>query len=124
MEATEYKPLNIGENIKKFRELKGLTREQMADYLNLSVSAYGNIERNKTDLTISRVQQIAQILAVDISQIMNFDASQIFNITNNQLVQGFGSKVENHNHSDEYREKYIKMLEAENERLKKQIEEI
>ena len=51
----ETKQLNIGDNVKKFRELKGFTREQMADYLNLSVSAYGNIERNKTDLPISRI---------------------------------------------------------------------
>ncbi|WP_428068195.1 helix-turn-helix domain-containing protein [Chryseobacterium gambrini] len=114
----EAKSLNIGDNIKKFRELKGLTREQMADYLELSVSAYGNIERNKTDLTISRVQQIAQILEVEIAQILNFDVSQIFNIEHNEVIQGSHSKVE-HNYADEYREKYIKMLEAEIERLKK-----
>jgi transcriptional regulator with XRE-family HTH domain len=118
METKEFRQLNIGENIKKFRDLRGITREQMADYLNLSVSAYGNIERNITDLTISRIQHIAEILEVDMSQIMNFDVSQVFNIQNNQVIQGANSKVENHTHPDEYREKYIKMLEAENERLK------
>lgn len=117
----ETKAMNIGDNVKKFRELKGFTREQMADYLNLSVSAYGNIERNKTDLTISRIQQIAEVLEVDMSQILNFDASQVFNIAHNELIQGNNSKVENHNYADEYREKYIKMLEAENERLRKNI---
>lgn len=112
------KPLNIGGNIKNFRELKGVTREQMADYLDLSVSAYGNIERNKTDLTISRIQQIAEILEVEISQILNFDVSQVFNIEHNDVIQGSYSKIE-HNYADEYREKYIKMLEAEIEKLKK-----
>ncbi len=115
----ETKALNIGDNIKKFRELKSFTREQMADYLNLSVSAYGNIERNVTDLTVSRIQQIAEILEVDMGQILNFDASQIFNIAHNDLIQGSHSKVEHHNYADEYREKYIQMLEKENERLKK-----
>lgn len=123
MEASK-QPLKIGDNIKKFRELKNFTREQMADYLGLSVSGYGKIERNETDLTISRIQQIAEILEVEMSQILNFDVSQVFNITNNQLVQGFGSNVENHNHSDEYREKYIKMLEVENERLRKIVGEV
>ncbi|MDI1254580.1 MAG: helix-turn-helix transcriptional regulator [Flavobacterium sp.] len=116
--------LNIGDNVKKFRELKGFTREQMADYLNLSVSAYGNIERNKTDLTISRIQQIAEILEVDMSQILNFDASQVFNITHNEVIQGTNSKVENNHNVDTYKEKYIQMLEADNLRLKKMVGEV
>lgn len=120
----ETKILNIGDNVKKFRELKGFTREQMADYLNLSVSAYGNIERNITDLTISRIRQIAEILEVEMAQILNFDASQVFNISHNEVIQGTNSKVENHNYTDEYREKYIKMLEVENEKLKKILGEV
>lgn len=115
--------VNIGGNIRNFRELKGLTREQMADFLHLSVSAYGNIERNQTDLTVSRIQQIAEILEVDMSQILNFDTSQIFNIKHNDVIQGANSKVEQHNYSNNYMEKYIKILEAENERLRKIVGE-
>lgn len=36
----------------------------MADLLNLSTTAYGDIERGKTDLTLSRLTQIAQVLNV------------------------------------------------------------
>lgn len=36
----------------------------MADLLNLSTTAYGDIERGKTDLTLSRLMQIAQVLEV------------------------------------------------------------
>src|SRR5690606_9710006 len=118
------KQVNIGANIRNFRELKGFTREQMAHDLNLSISAYGNIERNQTDLTISRIQQIAEILEVDMSQILNFDASQVFNIEHNDVFNtGAHSKTEYHSHSDEYRDKYIKMLEAENEQLKMLLKE-
>lgn len=118
------KQVNIGANIRNFRELKGFTREQMAHDLNLSVSAYGNIERNQTDLTISRIQQIAEILEVDMSQILNFDASQVFNIEHNDVFNaGAHSKTEYHSPSDEYRDKYIKMLEAENEQLKAFLKE-
>lgn len=108
----------IGDNIKKFRELKDITREQVAGELNMSLSGYSKIERNEVDLTVSRVERIAEILEVDLSQLLNFDATQIFNISNNQLVQGFGTTVENHNHEDKYREKYIEKLEAENRNLK------
>jgi len=107
---------NIGDNIKKFRELKNITREQMAADLQMSLSNYSKIERNEIDLTISRIQQIAQIIGVDVSQILNFDATQIFNISNNQVVQA-SVKAENmHFHTEE---KYIAMLEKEVDRLRK-----
>jgi transcriptional regulator with XRE-family HTH domain len=111
--------MNYGDNIKKFRELKNITREQMAADLKLSLSGYSKIERGEIDLTISRIQQIAQILEVDLSQILNFDATQIFNISNNQNVSGVGKAETMNFHPDDYKEKYIKVLEAENARLKK-----
>ena len=115
--------MNVGDNIKKFRELKNLTREQIASELNLSLSGYSKIERNEVDLTISRIFEIAKILKVEVSQILNFDAQQIFNVSNNQTVQSVGAKAENiYFHTDDYREKYILMLEAEIDRLKKNIE--
>jgi transcriptional regulator with XRE-family HTH domain len=111
--------LNIGENIKKLRELKNLTREDLAQKLKMSLSNYSKIERGEIDLTISRAQQIAKVLDVEISNILNFDASQVFNISNNKLVQDAGAKAEHmHFHNDDYKEKYIKMLEDEIKRLK------
>jgi transcriptional regulator with XRE-family HTH domain len=115
--------MNIGDNIKKFRELKNITRETISSELNMSLSGYSKIERNEVDLTISKVQKIAEVLGVDLSQILNFDASQIFNVSGNKFIQGLvGAKAESMNfYSDEYKDKYIKMLEEENERLKKLI---
>jgi transcriptional regulator with XRE-family HTH domain len=61
----------------------------------LSLSAYGKIERGDVDLTISRANEIAQILSVDLPQLLNFDMQDIFNITNtsNQIVQSKGDTV-------------------------------
>jgi hypothetical protein len=116
---------NIGDNIKKFRELKSITREQLAGDLKMSLSNYSKIERGEIDLTISRIYEIASVLEVDVSQILNFDATQIFNISNNKLVQGIGAKAENmHFHGDDYKEKYIKLLEMEVERLQKIAEKV
>ena len=111
---------NLGDTIKKFRELKNITRETIAAELKMSLSNYSKIERGEIDLTISRIQEIANILEIDVSQILNFDATNIFNISNNKLVQGV--KVETMQvHNDEYKDKYIKILEEEVERLKKII---
>ena len=64
--------LNIGENIKKVRELKNITREQLADDLKMSLSNYSKIERSEIDLTVARLYEIANVLGVDVSQISKF----------------------------------------------------
>lgn len=113
----------ISQNIKKFRELKGITREQLAGDLGMSISGYSKIERGEVDLSMSKIQKISEVLGVEISEILNFDATQIFNVQHNNLVQSVGAKAENmHFHSDDYREKYIKMLEKEIERLTEIVE--
>jgi transcriptional regulator with XRE-family HTH domain len=105
------------ENIKKFRELKNITREDLADKLEMSLSGYSKLERGEVELTVSKLYRISEILEVSVSQILNFDASQIFTMNNNQ--NAFGYIREQHNaYNDQYKDKYIKMLEAEVERLK------
>jgi transcriptional regulator with XRE-family HTH domain len=109
--------LQIAENIKKFRELKNITRDQMAADLEMSLSGYGKLERGDVDITINKLYKISAILNVSVSQMMNFDVSNIFNVHDNQNVNGIEVK-EQHNYSDHYKDKYIKMLEDEIERLK------
>jgi transcriptional regulator with XRE-family HTH domain len=110
----------VFDNIKKFRDLRSITRESMASELGMSLSGYSKLERGEVDITLSKVQRIAQILKVSLEQLLNFDASQIFNVSNNQQVQGLGSQAEVINfYGDDYKEKYIKLLEKEVERLRK-----
>lgn len=106
---------DVASNIKKFREMKSLTREHLAAALDISVSGYCKIERGEIDLTVSKLQKIADVLDVSASEILNFDATTIFNITNNKEVQNIGNK-ENHNTNnsnsvDDYTKRYILMLE-------------
>ena len=105
------------ENIKKFRELKKVTRDEIADKLDMSLSGYSKLERGEVDLTLTKLFKIAAILEVSVSQILTFDASQIFNINNSTGANGYVNEFHQHN-SDEYKEKYIKMLENEIARLK------
>lgn len=108
----------ISENIKKFRELKGLTRESISDELEMSVSGYSKIERGEVDLTISKLDKISKVLGINVSEILNFDSTNIFNVSHNNQVQGLGSKKSMiNNYSDENTQNYIKLLEKENDRL-------
>jgi transcriptional regulator with XRE-family HTH domain len=107
----------ISDSIKKFRELKNITREQMAEELSMSISGYSKVERGEVDLSITKIYKIASVLKVEVPQILNFDASQVFNVHNNSNVNGVVVETINLK-SDQYREKYVQLLEAEVERLK------
>lgn len=52
----------VGQRLQRLRLEKNLTQEQMGEKLNLSTSAYCKIEYGETDLTLTRLNKIAEIL--------------------------------------------------------------
>lgn len=62
--------MEIGEKIRYARLQKGYSQENMADFLGISTSAYGDIERNKTELTISRGKKLTTILKISILELL------------------------------------------------------
>lgn len=73
----------IGNKIKKVRELRNYTQEYMANKLGMSLTGYGNIERDETDLQYSRLEKIADALGMRIEDLISFDEKIVFNFTNN-----------------------------------------
>jgi transcriptional regulator with XRE-family HTH domain len=67
----------LRENIRKVRELRNYTQEYMADQMGLSISGYGKIERNDSDISLSRITQIAIILNVSRSKLLEFNSEEI-----------------------------------------------
>lgn len=53
-----------GQRIQLLRLEKSLTQEQMGEKLNLSTSAYCKIEYGETDLTLTRLYKIAEVLNI------------------------------------------------------------
>jgi transcriptional regulator with XRE-family HTH domain len=80
--------IKIGEKIKKLRDLREYSQEYMAQKLKLSVNGYGKIERDETDISLKRLEEIAAVLEVDIFRILTFDEKQIFNINARQSNLG------------------------------------
>ena len=80
--------MSIGQNIRKLRELRNYTQAFMAEKLELSVSGYGKIERDETDVSLNRLKEISKILETDYRNILNFDDKQVFNFTGNQNANG------------------------------------
>jgi transcriptional regulator with XRE-family HTH domain len=69
----------IGEKIKKIRELKGLTTKFVADKLQITPAGYNKIERGQTDITYSKIEEIAKILGVTTEELLVFDQQRVFN---------------------------------------------
>jgi transcriptional regulator with XRE-family HTH domain len=69
---------NIGEKIKKIRELRNFPRKYVAGELMISTTSYGKIERDEIDITIKRLSQIAKVLNVSICTIIDFDGNKLF----------------------------------------------
>lgn len=69
----------IGENIKKFREAKGLSQEQLANLLGYkSKSAISNWENGYNSPTDDKIQMMLDIFEVDANTLFGWDnAAQI-----------------------------------------------
>jgi transcriptional regulator with XRE-family HTH domain len=72
--------MSIGNNIKKLRELRNFTQSYISDRLQMSLSGYSKIERDETDISVKRLEQIAEILETDLKTILELNTEKIFNI--------------------------------------------
>lgn len=78
------------ERIKFFRGLKGLTQENMAEMLDMSVTGYGNIERGDTNVSLKKLEEVAKVLGVELQELF---------ISSGKVLISFG---ETNNNSNEY----------------------
>lgn len=80
---------NIGEHIRKLRELRNYTQQYMAEQLSLSTVQYGKLEHAE-DINTKYLFKIADILETSVEKILNFDGEQYFEIHNNKEANTYG----------------------------------
>ena len=88
----------IGNKLRLLRTEKGLRQEDMAEKLSLSVSAYAKLERGETDITLSRIEQIAEFYGLKALEMINMEKKSdfAFNNTNQStFYQGSFATVPN-----------------------------
>lgn len=69
--------MKVGDHIKQIREgEKNFKREYVAGLLKITPRAYCNIENNITDITIGRLQEIAEIFDCNLNYILNYSQSK------------------------------------------------
>jgi transcriptional regulator with XRE-family HTH domain len=117
--------MQLGNKIKKLRELKNLTQEHMANSIGITQGAYSRMELGETEITYTKLEKISEELGMKPEDVIAFNESVVFNVMNNQT--GNGLVINNSQLSDTEKnlfEQQIILLKEENTHLKKVIEGI
>ncbi len=69
--------MQLHEKIRFFRRSKGLTQEQMAEKLNLTSVAYSNIERGESGVLMTRLEEIAQVMEIDLLDLLSLGEKNV-----------------------------------------------
>jgi transcriptional regulator with XRE-family HTH domain len=72
--------MQLHEKICRLRKVKGWSQEEMADKLQMSVHGYANIERGETDVQLSQLEQISQVLGVELQDLFGMNDKVVFNL--------------------------------------------
>ena len=80
--------IELGENIRKIRELKGFSQQNLADEIKVDQKTISRIEKGEISPKFEMLVSISKVLSVNISQILSFNESLIFN-NYNQYQQGY-----------------------------------
>lgn len=84
----------IGSNIKAWREIKGIKQEWLATKIDLGKSSLSQIETGKTEITVSRLSEIAMVLEIGIfllfenpyERLTNTSPESPINLTNDKRL--------------------------------------
>ena len=121
----DLKGINIGQKIKKIRELRNFTQQHMAQELGVTQSAYSKMEVGESDITYKKLEHISSILGISVEEIASFNEQMVFNVMHNQT--GNGLIIQNNTLVNEERDLYklqIETLKEEVAYLKKIIDNL
>jgi transcriptional regulator with XRE-family HTH domain len=92
LQVLEIRPVknSVGDRIRKIRAAKGLSQANVAEDLGITAGAFAKIERGETDAPLSRLQQIAKSLEVNVSDFFEESIS----LKDNKTNYGFATKEE------------------------------
>ncbi|MCG7656991.1 helix-turn-helix domain-containing protein [Wielerella bovis] len=68
------------EKIRTMREFKQLTQEEMAEKLAITAGGYAKIERGESSINLTRLEQIAQILNINVSELLKNDTGFVIQL--------------------------------------------
>lgn len=77
--------MKIGDNLKKLRENKGLTQQEMADLMHTHRTGYSKMENNQQDIPIDKLVFVAKHFGIAVDDIIFFNEKN--NIPNEVSIE-------------------------------------
>jgi transcriptional regulator with XRE-family HTH domain len=82
-----FMPLNIGDNIKRIREAKGLSQKELITAIGMGAPMYSRIETGKTEPSLSSLEKIAKALGIKLSELFSDKEPEEVNSHNTTLME-------------------------------------
>ncbi len=79
--------MNVGENIKRIREVKKLSQKEVISAIGMGAAQYSRIENSKTDPSVSTMERIAKALGVELAELFSADSLQEVNSFDKTLME-------------------------------------
>lgn len=85
--------MQLSEKIGWMRKVKGWSQEDMATKLGMSINGYAKIERGETDLPLSRLEKISEILEIGLLDLIGLEDRGVFNIASSHDQSHFSNYI-------------------------------
>jgi transcriptional regulator with XRE-family HTH domain len=108
------KNIELGDNIRKIRELKGFSQQNLADEIKVDQKTISRIEKGDLSPKFDTLIAISKVLSVTLSQLLSFNESLIFN-NYNQYQQGGNYNAYINTEIEKIEELYKQLLREKDE---------
>ncbi len=72
--------------LRKIRIAKGLSQENLGDSLGITGSAYAQMERGESKVTVERLYELSQIFNMSVEEILSYDDEKNQSLTESDIV--------------------------------------
>ena len=112
--------MDIGENIRKVRDLKGFSQQALAESIGLSQKQLSRIETNQVSPTFDTLEKICEALGITLKNLLQINEDFVFN---NYNENHNGGKFIAYNNTDiKQIENLYKQLLAEKDKIISMLE--
>lgn len=99
--------MKVNDRIRRLRELKNWSQEDMAEQMQMSKNGYSKLERGESRLSLDRLEQVAAVFKMDVLELMTVnDKGLVYQVNENS----------NHNSASYFDSEQA--VAAENEKLR------
>ena len=131
----------LGDKLLKVRVEKKLSKQEVANRLNMDITTYGRVEKGERDLELEKLKLLPSALGIkteEILELLELDKSLVFNISGDYASNGSGNGYVQNLHTDSQenikeikdlynnlisqKDQLIFQLQEEIKRLKMQLE--